>query len=633
MNRHPILPHVTRFAVGVLTAPRDEATLPGTLRSLTEAGFDRLHVFAEPNSPVATGAECVVIRRPNTVAPRLAQITPQPDGDQAGRFGNWQNYLQALADLLKLNPEAQALVIAQDDIAIAPGTRQFLESDLWPAHPVGLVSLYTPRTQERDRRVGCRRRQDWCRQGALCNVFPRAIAELFVNHPVALLWQREAGPAWLRNADDAATGTILRAMQRPAYSYVPSLVEHTGEQSSLGHAGNTGNRNARHPLRSNVLEHWTRHAAFPAASWSADGTRHSAEPSADYGGTTRPRIRPAMTTRSALGSQPVDFQLTPAQPEFEKPATPAPPADLQQLQVICCHFNPAGFAAPLDNLQRFLDRMHEQQVDVLLVHAVFPGDRSLDVEGARIIEIPVDHPARQTLWQKERLLNIAEQHLPDDVDAVAWIDADVLLPDGWPQKTLAALNRFAAVQPWRLATQSLPDGSTEPIEKPSVGSGSAAGQRAELRLDRLHPGFAWAMRRDCFRAAGGLLESMVTGGGDGLIASAFSGRPLSHGVLARLSPAWLAQFEAYRQRAAAAVPGPVGFVDQPLTHLWHGSRENRRYLERWDYLARDSYNPDTDLELAESGLLQWSHRALLDKSLMVAKVANYFADRREDDAQ
>lgn len=35
-------------------------------------------------------------------------------------------------------------------------------------------------------------------------------------------------------------------------------------------------------------------------------------------------------------------------------------------------------------------------------------------------------PATQTLWQKERLLNLAIESLPPEADKVAWIDADLL---------------------------------------------------------------------------------------------------------------------------------------------------------------------------------------------------------------
>jgi leucyl-tRNA synthetase len=37
------------------------------------------------------------------------------------------------------------------------------------------------------------------------------------------------------------------------------------------------------------------------------------------------------------------------------------------------------------------------------------------------------------MWQKERLLNYAINQTPDDCTKVAWLDSDLLLPDGWDE--------------------------------------------------------------------------------------------------------------------------------------------------------------------------------------------------------
>lgn len=42
---------------------------------------------------------------------------------------------------------------------------------------------------------------------------------------------------------------------------------------------------------------------------------------------------------------------------------------------------------------------------------------------------------RHVLWQKERLLNLAIDSLPADVDAVAWLDADLIwFNHGWVEE-------------------------------------------------------------------------------------------------------------------------------------------------------------------------------------------------------
>ena len=94
-------------------------------------------------------------------------------------------------------------------------------------------------------------------------------------------------------------------------------------------------------------------------------------------------------------------------------------------------------STPID---RFLHRMHRQAAAVYLVHAVFPGDiwrpASTVAGNVHTTQISVGDPARQTLWQKERLLNLAAAAVPAEFDALAWIDADTELPDDWQRRTL-----------------------------------------------------------------------------------------------------------------------------------------------------------------------------------------------------
>lgn len=51
-----------------------------------------------------------------------------------------------------------------------------------------------------------------------------------------------------------------------------------------------------------------------------------------------------------------------------------------------------------------------------------------------------------------------------------------------------------------------------------------------------------------------------------------------------------------------------------------------------EYLTDYDYNPKTDIEVdAETRLLRWSEDAWRYKSEMIAKVSNYFGERREDE--
>ena len=96
------------------------------------------------------------------------------------------------------------------------------------------------------------------------------------------------------------------------------------------------------------------------------------------------------------------------------------------LYAITSYFNPAGFQNHLAKYRVFRDHL---SVPLITVELSFNGDFALDKTDADYL---VQISGGAVIWQKERLLNLALEHLPADCDAVAWIDCDVLFDDaGW----------------------------------------------------------------------------------------------------------------------------------------------------------------------------------------------------------
>jgi hypothetical protein len=121
--------------------------------------------------------------------------------------------------------------------------------------------------------------------------------------------------------------------------------------------------------------------------------------------------------------------------------------------------------------------------------------------------------------------------------------------------------------------------------------------------------------------AGGLYDRHAIGGGDSVMLSAWEGRdnlPRSLQHWANLS---------YDQ-----VRGSLACVRGDVVHLYHGSRQNRQYVERYKIFHDHAYDPESDVEIdGESGLLQWSAAARERKPDLIRRVAEYFERRREDE--
>ena len=293
----------------------------------------------------------------------------------------------------------------------------------------------------------------------------------------------------------------------------------------------------------------------------------------------------------------------PAAPSDSLSDSPSDSPEPRRLHAVCGLFDLAAdppLAALAAGLRDRIDgcplRIAEAAIDGRFV-AADDGDD---------LRLPID--ASHRLWQKEALLNAAIATLPAEIDAVAWIDADLTLPPGWAERTLAALRRFPIVQLFGAVRHESPTGVRE---RP----GLVAARRGT-------PGHAWAARREAIEA--GLFDLAILGGGDSLMHHAWTGRT-GGASLTDLPPTIRERFVAWAKQAWCPVRGRVGWVDQTITHHWHGPPRRRHPADRGRRLYAAGFDLDRHL-VRDRGLWRWTPAA--DPVRRV--VADYFAERTKD---
>jgi hypothetical protein len=208
-------PRVRRWAVGVTTAPRRLPTLDWCLDSLIRAGWVTPRLFVD--SAV-------------TVAGRFADL---PVSLRDGKLGAWPSYYLALVELLMREPEADAFFLVQDDVILydREDLRDYLEQALWPADPVGAVSLFCSSAYTHPTPGWHSRPEPWF-WGAQAFVFPRDSARRFVADPDVLghRWSdRYRGLAHI----DVVIGEWAARHGLPIFHPTPSLAQHVGDTSTL----------------------------------------------------------------------------------------------------------------------------------------------------------------------------------------------------------------------------------------------------------------------------------------------------------------------------------------------------------------------------------------------------------------
>jgi hypothetical protein len=307
------------------------------------------------------------------------------------------------------------------------------------------------------------------------------------------------------------------------------------------------------------------------------------------------------------------------------------------LWAITAYFNPARYRTRLENYRRF--RAH-LTVPLVTVEAGLDGRFEL---GRGDADILVQRHARDVLWQKERLLNVALGFLPCECDQVAWLDCDVVFAaDDWPPRASAALTAHSLVQLFSERCDLDRDTTADPSRWreansviPAVASKIATGGIAPDDLfdpytavkRRFTSGLAWAARRESLDSQR-FYDASVIGGGDRVVLCAALGE-FDHISATRMGPRHAQHYRAWAASFADAMGGRIGYIDGRILHLWHGDLRDRRYGERHEVLKRYGFDPLTDVSVDRDGCWRWSS----PKTDMHRYVSRYFSSRREDGRQ
>ena len=311
------------------------------------------------------------------------------------------------------------------------------------------------------------------------------------------------------------------------------------------------------------------------------------------------------------------------------------------LYAVTSYFNPCRYRKRIENYHLFQRNLH---VPLVTIEQGFDGCFDLSPEDA---DIYVSLDGGDIMFQKERLLNIAAAHLPDDCTAVAWLDCDILFSDSaWAERTMELLETHDVVQPFatlypleqespvsfRLARRFLSAHPSIPAylaanlpRRRSESLCASDWQAPEGTRTRFRTGIAWATRRDFFEQVG-LYDACILGSGDMAFSSALFNCPEVAIDRYRMGPECEQHFREWFHQLQHMFPLRVGGLDTEVLQLWHGSYTNRKYRQRHADFARFDFRPQHDL-IAEPGHC-WRWRD--PNSPMARFVRRYFISRQED---
>jgi hypothetical protein len=309
---------------------------------------------------------------------------------------------------------------------------------------------------------------------------------------------------------------------------------------------------------------------------------------------------------------------------------------MKPLHVITCVTNPMRFRSRIQLYREFAKRVADAGAILTTVEIAF-GDRPFMVT-ERDNPWHVQLRTRHELWHKENALNLGIQNaIQQDpcAEYLAWIDADVQFSRAdWVEETIHQLQHFDFVQMFSHAVDLGPD--QQPLQT-HVGFAYAYFNQLKVKdaydyCRGWHPGYAWAARRDALDKVGGLIDFAILGAADkhmgmGLIGCIQNSFMAAKG---KLTSPYVRELLEWQARAEKHIRRNVGYVPQTLQHFWHGRKKDRKYVERWNVLISNGYNPDVDLRRDTQGL--WCLNDTEDPRQRNLRdgIKRYFRQRNED---
>ena len=303
---------------------------------------------------------------------------------------------------------------------------------------------------------------------------------------------------------------------------------------------------------------------------------------------------------------------------------------MDELCVITVFFNPAGFSALLNNYFIFADQLKRQGVKLITIECAFNGGPFYIPESTDVYRLT----SNSVMWQKERLINYGVSKLPDNCKYYAWIDCDVLFhAENWAEQACEKLKTADIIQLFK-KVYYMPkgmlkyDGSKIPNFQSVIWQWKIhknwLQRRVNKELNFSVPGFAWAARREAFESLGGLYDRNIVGSGDTFLVDCYLNSWKIHGFAEKFNNhmkvdlmKWCESFRAKKLN--------FDYIPVEISHLFHGSLKNRKYMDRHDIILKYDYNPSKDVKL-ENNVLEWNS----SKTAMHQDIMQYFYDRKED---
>ena len=337
-----------------------------------------------------------------------------------------------------------------------------------------------------------------------------------------------------------------------------------------------------------------------------------------------------------------------------------------KLHVILPISNPLNFRIREQRFQECLKKLQRvANINILVVRLNYENDILLKVYDKKThIELVLSTTRENILWSKENLINIGINYIKHNIIGyeineenkklvyaetfIAWIDADVdFMSRSW---VADAINELRLLETKgggfiQLFSQANFLGPKNEIIR-TLNSfcyqrslGKTYREVSNVNHDYWHPGFAWASTLNTLIKFNKndnnniqkdedeyfYLIDKTIGGADRHMAMSFLGQA-DQTVPKEISQQYRQAILDW-QSIALHHEMKTSYIPGIINHYWHGDLLNRKYVERWEILAKNNFIPDDLIYRSCDKLLIYRNN---EKTELQKGIYQYFLDRNED---
>ena len=297
-----------------------------------------------------------------------------------------------------------------------------------------------------------------------------------------------------------------------------------------------------------------------------------------------------------------------------------------KLHVITVISNICNFKRRWQLMIEFIERMKEfKNIELYVVELIYEDQffRITEKNNPKHLQIKTEY----VLWHKENMINLGiEKLLPKDWKSVAWIDGDIEFENiNWVDDTLKILTNFDLVQLFTTCFDL--DENNIPMNIwQSYGYKYCNGEtfKHNKGVNYWHSGYGWACTRSFYDKIGKIYDKGIVGSGDYILTQAIIGN-------IACADKSLIDFKDDITKYKELLNNDdikIGYIPTNIKHYFHGSKVNRKYVERNQILIKHKYNPMIHLDYDNNGILIPSKNM---SNEFLEDIKDYFFQRNEDE--